>query len=131
MSAIVTVPVLLAPVAFLDTVYFTVLFPVTLLPEVIVIHGTLLLTVPLQLPDEEVTLTLPLPPTLLNVAEVGDMLKVHAGAEVNVAATVFAEFMLVIVQTDFADKPAIVSQLPDQVTVDPLVAAAVSVIIVP
>ena len=125
------VPVLLAPVVFRETEYFTILFPVRLLPEVIVIHLTLLLTVPPQLPAEEATLTLPLPPTLLNVAEVGDMLKLHTGAEVNAAVTVFAAFIFVIVQTDFAADPATVSQLPDHVTVDPLVAAAVSVTMVP
>jgi hypothetical protein len=92
----VMVPVLLARVVFLDTEYFTVLFPVKLPLEVMVIHEALLFTVPLQLFEEGETVTLPRPPDLLNVAVEGVMLNVQTGTALNDAVTVFGESIITL-----------------------------------
>ena len=97
----VRVPVLPAPVLFLATAYFTVLLPVPALAELTVIHETLLLAVHVQVLEDALRDTLPLPPFLENVFETGEMLKVHTGVTVNVAVTVFATFMAVMVHVAF------------------------------
>ena len=51
----------------LTTEYETVPFPLPLLPDVIVIQLALLVAVQVQLLDDAVTLTLPLPPLEPNV----------------------------------------------------------------
>jgi len=126
----VIAPDLFFPVLFFDTEYFTVPFPVRLPPDVMVIHETLLLAVHAQLLDDAVTLTLPLLRALLKVEEVGEIPKIQVDA-VNVAVTVFAMFMLAMVQVAFAAVPPVESQAPDHAEDDPLAACAVSVTAVP
>ena len=65
----------------------TVPFPVPLFPDVIVIHGSLLVAVHVQVLADEVTVTLPEPPVESNDWLVGEMAKVQPSA----AKTVFVE----------------------------------------
>lgn len=91
----------------------------------IVAHGTLLTADQLHPLEEAVVLMLPLPPFLVNVFDVGEILKVQVPA-VNVAESVVAAFILLIVQTELSAVPETESQAPfDQTTVEPLLPAAV------
>jgi hypothetical protein len=77
LPAMVIVPVLWVVDVLAETEYVTVPLPVPLVPEVMVIHDALLAAVQVQLPDEAVTLTLPVPPDELNNWLVGLIVKVQ------------------------------------------------------
>jgi hypothetical protein len=107
-----------------------VALPVKLEP-LTVAQETLLAADQLQPLEEAVVLMLPLPPFLVNVFDVGEILKVQAPA-VKVTESVFAVFMLLIVQAELAPVPETESQAPvDQATVEPLLPAAVICTILP
>ena len=93
----VRVPDRFAPVLLRATAYFTAAVPVKLLP-VRVTHVTLLFAVQAHPLDETVVFTLPLPPVLVKVLEVGEILNVQAGA-VNVAVTDLAAVILPMLQS--------------------------------
>ena len=65
--AIVIVPCLCPEFAFADIVYSKVPFPEPLLPDEMVIHGSLTVTLQEQSPAEAVIPILPLPADVLNV----------------------------------------------------------------
>jgi hypothetical protein len=91
----VIVPVLDATPELVATAYPTVPLPVPVLPDVNIIHDALLVAVHGQLPVDEVTLILPLPPSSLIVFEAGDTLTLHVE---NVAVIVV--FALIEVEQD-------------------------------
>ena len=122
--AMVKVPDRFMPVLLRATVYFTVEVPVKLLP-VRVTQDTLLLAVHAHPLAEAVALTLPLPPVLVKLREVGEMLNVQTGA-VNVAVTVLGAF---IVRLHVL--PLLLSQPTQEPSVDWVPGVAVSVTVVP
>lgn len=130
--AMVRVPDRLMPVLLRATAYFTVEVPVKLLP-VRVTHVTLLFAVQAHPLDEAVVFTLPLPPVFVKFLEVGERVNLQTGA-VNVAVTDLAAVILPMLQFIWLAVPVTLSQAPaatGQLTVEPLLAVAVSLTAVP
>ncbi len=122
--AMVKVPDRFMPVLFRATVNFTVEVPVKLLP-VRVTQDTLLLAVHAHPLAEAVVFTLLLPPVLVKLREVGEMLNLQTGA-VNVAVTVLGAFIVRL-----HELPLLLSQPTQEPSVDWVPGAAVSVTEVP
>ena len=120
----VRVPDRFAPVPLLATAYFTAEVPVKLLPASVT-HATLLVAVQAQPLAEAVVFTLPLPPVLVKVLDVGEMLNLQTGAA-KLAVTLLGAF---IVRLQVA--PLLLSQPSQEPNEEGVTGVAVSVSEVP
>jgi hypothetical protein len=121
--AMVIVPVRGVVPVFVETAYPIVPLPIPEAPDITIIQGALLVADHVQVPNEAVTLTLPLPPLSMNELAVGDMPSVHGA---NVAVT--AAFVFMAIEQDPVPEHAAPLQ-PE--SADPLSGIAVKVTDVP